>query len=314
MLALLLSVLIPIHGVVLDVAHHAAIVRNDVVPHMIPSEIRRYRLDPHAALSPGDGVDALVDTSTTPWTLRDATASGPFVPGLPNFGRVVPVTAGSLLPQARLIDQQGHLLSLRRAFKGKTLLLSFMFTRCPDKDVCPAISSKFAYLQSHLDPKKFALAEISLDPDYDSPAVLTAYGRNYGTDANMWKLLTGEGATIQRLLNEFGIDSLRVSDSNFIHNDKLFIVEPSGRVAETITTAQWDPDDVVAEALAVSGAIGNPFERFKLSLIAGVAAFCGGSQSVGLVLLELTVVLLSIGFAFAGMWFYARLLWGKNSQ
>jgi cytochrome oxidase Cu insertion factor (SCO1/SenC/PrrC family) len=312
--ALLFVALIPIHGVVLDVpSHGAAIVRNDAAPEMLPSEVRLYRLVPRVRLAPGTGVDAYVDRSTAPWTLRDPVAAGPFVPGLPNPGRVTPVDLGSPLPAARLVNQKGSLVSLRRAFAGKTLLLSFIFTRCPDRNLCPAISGKYAYLQSHLDAAKFALAEISLDPGYDSPAVLAHYGSAYGSDPKIWSFLTGEGTTIQRLLNAFGITSLRISSSDFIHSDKLFIVDPTGRVADIITTAQWDPNGVIAQANEIAGLANNPFERFKLSLVAGVVAACGGSQWVGVVLLELALFFVISIFVSGGLWAVARMLWGRPS-
>lgn len=310
---LLLAALIPIHGLVLDVQSNGiVIVRNDVAPQMLASEIRRYRLEPRVSLASGTGVDAYVDTTTMPWTLRDAVPAGPFVPGLPNPGRVTPVDFGSALPLARLVDERGSMLSLARAFAGKTLLLSFIFTRCPDRNVCPAISAKFAYLQAHLDPKNFALAEITLDPDYDTPRVLAQYGSAYGEDPRIWSLLTGEGSTIQRLLNIFGIDSMRVSTSNFIHSDRLFIVAPDGKVADIIATAQWDPNAVIAQADAVAGYASNPFERFKLSLIADVVAFCGGSQNAGIVILELSVVGVIVALSTAGIWAVARLIWGRE--
>jgi protein SCO1 len=313
--SLVLALLIPTHGVVLAVQHgDAAIVRTNAAPLMMPSEIRRYRLSKRIALVPGTGIDAYIDTSTTPWTLRKPVIAGPFIPGLPHPGRVTPVDIGSALPAAWMIDQQGRMLSLARAFAGKTLLLSFMFTRCPDRTVCPEISGKFAYMQKKLSPSKFALLEVTLDPDYDSPAILRAYAGQYDADPNVWHLVTAEGSTIQRLLDEFGIDSLRVSSNDFIHDDKLFVVAPNGRIAYVIRTAQWDPDGVIAEARSVAGMGSNPFERFKLSLIADVVAFCGGSQWAGVVLLELALFFVILIFVSAGLWLTARMLWGRPSQ
>ncbi len=309
---ILAASLIPVHGFVLDVqGRTTAIIRTDVVPEMLPSQTRRYRLSPRTALATGDGVDGFVDTSTRPWTLRDPVAAGHFVPGLPDAGRVVAVDIGSPLPEALLVDERGRLLSLQRAFAGKTLLLSFIFTRCPDRDLCPAISGKFAYLQSHLDPARFALAEITLDPPYDSPRVLQSYGRGYGENPAIWSILTGRGSTIVRLLDAFGIDSLRVSSSAFIHNDKLFIVASNGRVADVILTAGWNPDDVVAQARSIAGLASNPFERFKLSLISDVVAICGGSQWAGIVMLELALFFIILLFVSGALWFVARTLWGK---
>ena len=313
--ALLLAVsLIPIHGVVLAVEPGGvAIVRNDVAPEMLAAQTRRYRLVPSASMAVGTGIDGYVDRSTLPWTLRDAVAAAPFIPGLPDTGKVLPIDFGSSLPSAQLVDEFGHLLNLRQAFAHKTLLLSFIFTRCPDHDLCPAISAKYAYLQTHLDAARFALAEITLDPPYDSPRVLQQYGKTFGENPAIWTMLTGRGSTIQLLLNEFGIVSLRVSSSDYIHDDKLFVVAPNGRVAYIVQTAQWDPDAVIAEARSVAGIASNPFERFKLSLVADVVAFCGGSQWAGIVLLELCLFFIILIFVSGGLWFVARTLWGRHS-
>ncbi|HVA34025.1 MAG TPA: SCO family protein, partial [Candidatus Baltobacteraceae bacterium] len=179
--------LFPVHGVVLDtLPDGSAIVRTNVVPGILPSMTRRYRLDPAVRLSGGVGVDGFVDRSHIPWTLREPAIAGPFAPGAPDSGRVIPVDIGSRLPDAQLVDQNGRLLRLASAFAGKTVLLSFVFTRCPDRTLCPAISGKYAYMQSRLDPKRFALVEITLDPPYDSPAILRDYAHQYGAKPVIW--------------------------------------------------------------------------------------------------------------------------------
>jgi hypothetical protein len=203
-------------------------------------------------------------------------------------------------------------VQLDRAFRHKTLLLSFMFTRCPDRTLCPAISAKFAALQQQLDDRRFALAEITLDPPYDSPMVLRRYGEKFGADPRAWKLLTGTGSTIQRVLNAFRISSMRVSSANFLHDDRLFIVAPTGRVAYVVDTADWDPSAIEAQARAVAGLANNPFERFKLSLIANVVALCGGSQFAGIALLELSLFAIVTAIAVAALWLVARVLWPKR--
>jgi protein SCO1/2 len=309
-----LIALVPIHGVVLDArGTGAAIVRTDAVPQMLPSQIRLYSLDPAVRLRSGTSIDALLDESTHPPRLRDALPAGVFAPGLPDPGRVVPIEIGSILPAATLIDSQGRRVTLNRAFAGKTLLLSFVFTRCPDRTLCPAISGKYAYLQGRLDPKNFALAEITLDPPYDSPAVLRAYAAGYGARSESWTLLTGTGSTIQRLLDEFRISSMRLSTDNFLHDDKLFIVAPNGRVASVVETASWDPSSVIAQARSIAGFANNPFERFKLALIADAVAICGGSQFAGIALLELTLFIFLTVVSFVGMWAVARVIWPSRT-
>lgn len=304
---------VPVHGLVLhEFGNRTAIVRIDAIVETLPAQTQRYRLEPARAFAPGTAIDALLDRSTVPPTLRDPIAAAAFAPGLPDRARALPVRIGGRLPVATLVDQDGRVLQLASHFHGKTLLLSFMFTRCPDRTLCPAISAKFAYLQQRVDPARFALAEITLDPQYDSPEVLRRYGRALGENSATWTLLTGTGSTIQRLLDAFNISSMRVSSSNFLHDDRLFILTPQGRVASVVETADWDPQSVLAQARSVSGLASNPFERFKLALIAEAVALCGGSESSGIALLELTLFTLLTAIAFAALWIVGRVLWSHR--
>ncbi len=316
MIALVLAALLaPLHGTVIAPgAHGVAIVRADPITLELPAGTYRMRVESSAKLTPGTGLDGLLDRSTTPWTLRDAIPAAPFAPGLPQPGRVNIVDIGKPLPHAQLVTQAGKLVDLARTYRGKTLLISFAFTRCKDKDVCPAISAKFTEVQRELDPHRFAILEITLDPPYDSPAVLRAYGAKYEQDPRVWTLLTGTGTAVSRVLDEFGINSLQVSSDDFIHGDRLFVVTPTGRVAYVVDTAGWDPSGVVAEARSVAGMASNPLERFKLSLIASVVALCGGSQFAGIVLLELTLFFIILIVVTISLWIVARVLWGAKAE
>jgi protein SCO1/2 len=300
------------HGTVIDVLpNHQAIVRNDAVPMMLPPSIRRYTLvePPGSSLHAGVELEGLVDPSPSPPRIVDAIAAAPFSPGVPDPGHVEPADLGKPWPHAHLVDADGEPLDLATRFLGRTVILSFIFTRCPDRTLCPAISGKFAYLQSHLDPQKFALVEITLDPPYDSPRVLHAYGDQFGAKRGAWYLLTGTGTVVKRVLDEFGINSLRVSAANFIHSDRLFIATAQGRTAFMADSADWDPDAVVSEASAISGAASNPFERFKLSLVANVVALCGGSASSGIAILETVTFGIICTAVMSTLWWIGRRLW-----
>ena len=305
--ALLLVALLPFHGVALSqLPGGLTVIRNAPITHTLWSQARVYRLAPAIKLSSGTGVDGFLDQSTHPWTLRDPIPAAAFVAGLPQVGKVEPVDIGTGLPRALLVDQDGNLVQLRNAFKGKTLLLSFIFTRCTD--ICLTITSKYSQIQHDLDPRRFALAEISLDPPYDSPAVMRAYGEKFSREP-IWTMLTGTGSTIERVLDQFGISSMQDDDNDYIHSDKLIIVAPTGKVAYVVDTGGWDPRAVISEARAVDGEASNPIERIRLSLVASVVAFCGGSQYAGVVLLETFLFIFLCVVTFVALWFIGRVIW-----
>jgi protein SCO1/2 len=305
--------MLPIHGTVLGSASNGTvIIRNDPVTATVPALTRAYNVEPKLPLKPGVGIDGFLDRSTTPWRWYDAAIAAKFTPGLPDPGKVNSLDFGSHVPQTRLVDQNGKLVDLASSFPGKVQLISFVFTRCPDKDECPLVSAKFGELQRQLDPAKFHLVLVSLDPVYDSPAILKRYGKQFGANPASWSLVTGQPAQIQHLLNRFGISSMRVSDANFIHNDKVFLIDQRGAIADVVDTLGWSPNSMVAEARHTAGLVSSPLGRFQLSLIASVVALCGGSQYSGVVLLETVLFLLIAAASFVTLSWVARKLW-KNA-
>jgi protein SCO1/2 len=295
----------PVHGTVLAApSAHEAIVSVDAVPAMFPAQTRRYRVD--APVRAGETFDAFLDTRSA--TLSGVRAAATFAPGLPNQLITHVVAVGDRLPSYRFETQDGRFVQLDR-MRGKYVLLSFVYTNCPDVSICPAISGKFAYLQHRLDPARFALVEMTLDPVHDSPAVLAAYGAQFGADRARWSLITGETAQVKNVIDAFGLDPLETNPGRIIHGDTLAILGPDGRIADLIPTAGWSPDDVIATANNLAGRASNPLRRFELATIAGVIAFCGGSITTPLVVLDSAVFIVgALGLIGLLVWVTKRVI------
>lgn len=299
--------LVPVHGEALrvDAAAGRATVALDAAPGMLVAGSYAVKLAPHESLERGESFDGLLERGGM--RLRDTVATAAFTPGLPNSLISHIVASGDALPDAALIDQRDEPVRLAD-FRGKTLLLSFVYSRCPDETICPAISAKFAYLQRHLDPATFHLALVTLDPANDSPAVLRRYGATFGADPQRWSLLTGRGYDVKNLLDSFAISSIRNDRGDIVHDERLAIVDPRGIVTDLIPSAGWNPDDVIAQARAAAGLASNPLRRFELASLAGIVALCGGSTTTGIVVLD-SVVFLG-GVAVLGsllVWFGRRI-------
>jgi protein SCO1/2 len=284
------SMTFPVHGTALAMPRRGSVVAVlDGVPSMYAPQTRRYQSS--ARFLPGETFDAYLDPRTA--TLEDVNAAAEFVPGLPNHLVTHVMARGDQLPDYRFVAQNGGSIHLSD-FRGKVVLLSFIYTRCPDLSVCPAISGKFAYLQHRLDPRHFRLIEMTLDPLADSPAVLAAYGKQFGADPARWSLITGESAQVKNVLDSFALDPLETNPGRIIHGDTLVILGSDGKIADLIPTSGWAPDDVLATANDVAGLSSNPLRRFELATVAGVIAFCGGSLSTGIVVLDSLVFLLGV--------------------
>jgi protein SCO1/2 len=286
--------LLPVHGFVLaPPLHGRLLMRLDPVVDMLRGGVYAVGVGATGAPpAPGTEVDALLMKGSQGLVLRGwPVPAERFVAGTSNTLIRHLLVAGDPAPAYTLVDQRGRPLRLDE-FAGKVTLLSFVFSRCPDATVCPAISGKFLYLQRHLDPRRFHLVEVTLDPTYDSPAVLAAYGRQFGADPQMWSIATGESAQVKDVIDSFGVSSLANGSANYIHDVRLLMIDGHGVVRDVSQTADWNPDDVAARARDIAGQPSNPLRRFWFATIANLAAFCGGNASVGVTLLTVFVMVL----------------------
>ncbi len=132
---------------------------------------------------------------------------------------------GENVPDVPMINQDGKTVRFGQ-FKGEAVLLTFIYTRCPFPNFCPLLSSKFAALQSELakntgEYNSTHLISISLDPDYDKPAVLREYGLKYinhdPAGFQHWDFVSTTTADLQKLVADFGLDYSE-QDSNISHS------------------------------------------------------------------------------------------------
>jgi protein SCO1/2 len=72
---------------------------------------------------------------------------------------------------------------------GEPYVVCFFFTTCPG--TCKRQSSEMRLLQSKFKGKPIKLVSISVDPDVDTPEVLTEYANNFNADKDRWLFLTG---------------------------------------------------------------------------------------------------------------------------
>jgi cytochrome oxidase Cu insertion factor (SCO1/SenC/PrrC family) len=160
-----------------------------------PSRARQERL-PHILLWSVLGVVLVGVVGLGVWSLVweepiKPSSSGAFPAHLPVYGSI---------PNFALIDQRGR--PVRRGdLEGKVWIANFIFTNCPDE--CPLMTVEMAQMQSELaHMADFRLVSISVDPDRDTPAVLSEYAERFNADPGRWWFLTGDKRAIYRLAGE----------------------------------------------------------------------------------------------------------------
>lgn len=128
-------------------------------------------------------------------------------------------------PSFRLIDQDGEPLSLED-LRGKVVVLSFVYTRCPD--VCPLVMSQYLAIQRGLGDlvdDSVALVFVSTDPEWDTPDRLRQFTRSLG---GRWHFLTGEREAVAEVWREYDI-YVTVNPQDIVqHSYKIFVIDGQG--------------------------------------------------------------------------------------
>jgi protein SCO1 len=155
---------------------------------------------------------------------------------------------GEVLPDFTLLDQEGRAVSIGR-FRGKQVMLNFIFTRCPVANMCPAATMRMSSLQKaarKAGVTNLELISISFDPEHDSPGVLKEYAQVRGLDLSNWTFLTGPDAAVRQLLTQMGI--IREFDGETIkHTLATLLIDEKGQIKQRIDGSGWDVQDFIGK-------------------------------------------------------------------
>lgn len=166
----------------------------------------------------------------------------------------VPLPPGVLVPDFRLTDQSGRTVRLSD-FRGKAVVIDFIYTRCPLPEVCPRLSANFARLQRRFQPESVVLLSITLDPQYDTPAVLTAYAKIWKADPEGWRFLTGTVEEIREVAERFGM-IYWPEDGSLTHTSQTIVIRRDGRLAAVVEGSRYPVSQLID--LVATEAEGKP--------------------------------------------------------
>jgi len=288
-----------LHGVVLAVTPQAGtiVVRHDPFAGM-PAMTMTYTVIPQRRvreLLVGAVIDAAVDESTEPWTLRDVKSTvTQAVTASSVLRHVTPLRVGDVVPQTAFVDQRGKPFRFSDV-RGDDVVLAFVYTRCRDARMCPLISAKFHVLQGMLGKRRAHLVEVTLDPTYDRPPVLAKYGSAFGADPNRWTLAVGDADQTLDFAAQFGVTTFPDENIGIIHAENTVLIAPDGTISDMITDTSWAPDEIVAQLDAAHGRASNPIARLNLWLSKAASAVCGNDIGQFSGLRDLIIVALIVG-------------------
>lgn len=143
------------------------------------------------------------------------------------------------VPAFTLVDHRGDEFTREKLIAAdKTYVVGFVFTRCPS--TCPAISRAMVAFQEQIHRSKLddhvELITVTVDPEYDTPTVLSAYAEKIGADTSNWRFVTGPKTDVERFVVDgfkLAVGELEEVDPgvyDIAHSTKLALVDKFGNI------------------------------------------------------------------------------------
>jgi Uncharacterized protein SCO1/SenC/PrrC, involved in biogenesis of respiratory and photosynthetic systems len=131
------------------------------------------------------------------------------------------------------------------SYRGKAVLVTFIYTRCPD--VCPLITSNLRVAQNLMGPAaaaKLQIIAVSVDPRGDTRKTVARFLAQHEMTGRM-QYLVGSASELARVWKAWGVGSERdVKHPAFVeHSGLIYGITASGK-RTTLYSASFRPADI----------------------------------------------------------------------
>jgi protein SCO1/2/putative membrane protein len=188
----------------------------------------------------------------------------------------------------RLVERSGRDVT-ETDFADRVCVASFVFTRCPLS--CPRISSVMKGLQGNLAGTAVQLVSITVDPEHDTPPILSEYATRFGADRDRWWFLTGRKDDVLALIRErfkLGVEpaddaAQKLGAEAFSHSERLALVDRGVVVGYFSSTDPASVTRLVAESSRRAGPLRRApaWARALPPVNAGLNATCAALLAIG---------------------------------
>jgi protein SCO1/2 len=256
-----------LQGQVLSISadRREASIKHEEIAGLMPAMTMSYKGSDAAQfepLAPGDLITATLVIVSNDAYLQDVRKVGeaplerpPAAPSASSGFELL--TPGEAVPNTQFVDQDGRTRDMA-SFRNQTLVVTFIYTRCPIPTFCPLMDRHFATLQKVLasEPalQNVHLVSVSFDPIADTPPVLKKHAATLGADPKRWTFLTGQRDDIDQFAARFGVAVTREQNDplDIAHNLRTAIVDAQGAFVKAYPGNEWTPDQILADLRRVA--------------------------------------------------------------
>ena len=260
-----------LQGQILSVTpdHLEATIKHETIPGFMQAMTMPYKVreaKEFASLKPGDLITSTLVVVSNDAYLKDVkkvgeapleqmSPTGLAAPASSGFELLKP---GEAVPDTVFLDQDGQKRPFS-SFQGSTVVMTFIYTKCPMPTFCPLMDRHFVALPSKMKAqpslKDVRLLSVSFDPIIDTPPVLKKHAASLGADPSRWTFLTGDRDDVDRFAARFGVAITRemADPTNITHNLRTAIVDAKGVFVKAYTGNEWTPDQVLNDLTTTVG-------------------------------------------------------------
>jgi len=151
---------------------------------------------------------------------------------------------GTPAPNFSLTDQSGKQISLQQ-FKGKPVVLTFLYTHCPD--VCPLTAERLhsTMLELGKDAHNVSVLAISTDPKRDDGAAALHFSQQHQM-TNYWHYLIGTQQQLSPVWSSYSIYA-QAQQQNINHGMAIFVIDKQGRERVFLSSNDFTPAQLTAD-------------------------------------------------------------------
>jgi protein SCO1/2 len=246
-----------------DPQRQEVLVDHEDIKGFMPAMTMPYKVQDRALLEgkkPGDLITATLVVEEVNAYLSTLTVTGHAPIENPSSAPLITdadlLKDSDVVPDHALVDQSGTPRPIG-SLRGHRVALTFMYTRCPLPDFCPLMDKQFADVQQTIrtspELADVRLVSVTLDPEFDTPAVLATHARALGADPRLWHFVTGDRGEVLAFAKRFGVlTEPGESSAVLVHNLRTAVIDPQGRLVKAYSGNMWSPAELVADLKAAS--------------------------------------------------------------
>jgi protein SCO1/2 len=155
-----------------------------------------------------------------------------------------PIDMGDTLTDATFTDMFGKEMNISDS-DGKFRFISFIFSRCPMPNMCPALIFKQRFLAESFEEDNIEFIMISFDHVYDTPEILhNTYESTFSGHDN-WQMWSSYGHMndLYKVSKQSMFGFWGVEENDIGHNMRCILLDPNRRLIKTFDGLDWLPKD-----------------------------------------------------------------------